>query len=101
MKKIALCVVIAAMAGSAMATVTSAQSGFGVQYASDDCNHEPSYLEANEITCRTVFAATSVWDFLNGLPRRITLEELAELNPNLEEVTYDTVIPGITFVRVR
>ena len=79
----------------------SAQSAFGVQYGSDDCNNEPAFLTANDIVCTAVFASTNVWDFLDNLPRRITLDELNALNPALGEVTYDSVIEGITFVRVR
>jgi len=82
-------------------TTAVAQSGFGVRYGSQECNNEPAYLTENEITCTAVFAATDAWDFLNNLPRRITLDELNALNPDLGEVTYDTVIEGITFVRVR
>ena len=82
-------------------TAALAQTSFGVRYGSDACNNEPTYLTENDIDCTAVFAATNVWDFLNNLPRRISLEELNELNPALGVVTYDTVIEGITFVRVR
>ncbi len=78
-----------------------AQTSFGVRYGSEACNNEPAYLTENGIECAAVFASTDVWNFLNNLPRRISLEEMNELNPALGEVTYDTVIEGITFVRVR
>ena len=84
-----------------LAAPAMAQSSFGVSYGSEECNNEPAYLTANDITCATVFASTNVWDFLDNLPRRITLEELNELNPVLGEPTYDSVINGITFVRFR
>lgn len=84
-----------------IAAPVAAQGNFGVRYGSEECNNEPTYLTANDITCATVFAATNVWDFLENLPRRITLDELNALNPDLGELTYDSVIDGITFVRVR
>lgn len=80
----------------------SAQSGFGaVTYGSDDCNNDPEYLTNNNISCTAIFSDTNVWDFLNNLPRRITLETLVELNPRLGEVDYNSVLGGITFVRVQ
>ena len=101
MNKIARNVLAIILCGAFGATGAVAQSGFGVTYVSQECNNEPVYLTDNDIVCTAVFADTNVWDFLNGLPRRITLDELAELNPGLEEVGYETVISGITFVRVR
>ena len=78
------------------------QPSFGAPaYASEDCNNEPEYLQANRISCVAVFAETNVWDFLENLPRRISLAELSELNPRLGPVDYSTVIRGITFVRVQ
>lgn len=84
-----------------MAAAAIAQSGSGVSYGSEECRNDPAYLTENDIACTAVFASTDTWDFLNNLPRRITLDEMNELNPELGEVTYETVIEGITFVRVR
>jgi len=78
------------------------QPSFGAPaYASNDCNNEPDYLEANKISCVAVFAETNVWDFLENLPRRISLATLTELNPRLGPIDYTTLIKGITFVRVQ
>jgi len=91
---------VAAMPASAENHV--AQPSFGAPaYASDDCNHEAEYLETNNISCVAIFADTNVWDFLENLPRRISLATLTDLNPRLGPVEYTTVIKGITFVRVR
>lgn len=78
------------------------QPSFGAPaYASNDCNNEPEYLETNNISCVAVFAETNVWDFLESLPRRISLATLTELNPRLGPVDYTTLIKGITFIRVQ
>ena len=95
-QKLSLILSLICLGGPALA-----QSGFGVSYGSEECNNEPTYLTANDIDCTAVFAATNVWDFLDNLPRRIDLDELNTLNPELGELTYDSVIEGITFVRVR
>ena len=79
----------------------AAQGAFGVTYGSDDCNNDPNFLEENGIVCTAVFTETNVWDFLNGLPRRISLEELVDLNPGLSIEDFETVLGGITFVRVQ
>ncbi|MDP5084549.1 MAG: hypothetical protein NWQ23_03940 [Yoonia sp.] len=73
----------------------------GVRYGNDDCNNSPSYLAANDISCTAIFSDINVWDFLNNLPRRISLETLIELNPSLGTVDYNTVLKGMMFVRVR
>lgn len=73
----------------------------GVTYGNEDCNNDPSYLTANDISCMAVFSNTSVWDFLENLPRRISLATLIELNPSLDIEDHDTVLTGISFVRVR
>ncbi len=70
-------------------------------YGNEDCNNDADFLTENGIVCTAVFSSTNVWDFLNNLQRRITLPELVDLNPNLEIVDFETVINGITFVRVR
>lgn len=80
---------------------TSAQSAFDVTYGSEDCNNDASFLTENDIVCTAVFSETNVWDFLNNLPRRISFDELVSLNPELEIEDYETVLTGITFVRVR
>ncbi len=75
--------------------------GFGVIYGNDECNRDADFLTENGIVCTAVFSDTNVWDFLNNLPRRIDLDEMIALNPNFLIVEYDTIITGITFVRVQ
>lgn len=76
-------------------------SGNGATYGSEECNNDADYLTENNILCTAIFSDTRVWDFLNNMPRRITLAELAEFNPQLGEIDHDTILTGITFVRVR
>ncbi|MEJ8561767.1 hypothetical protein QTO30_11420 [Yoonia sp. GPGPB17] len=76
-------------------------SAFGTTYGNEDCNNDVSFLEENDIICTAVFSETNIWDFLNTLPRRITFDELVALNPLLIIEDYDTIITGITFVRVQ
>jgi len=76
------------------------EGGFGVKYGDEACNNTPEFMANNDITCTAVFSETNVWDFLEGLPRRIPLETLISLNPALEIEGYETVLSGITFVRV-
>lgn len=93
-----------ALATAVLATppaIAQSSGGFGVVYLSEECNNDADYLTEREIVCTAVFSDTNVWDFLNGLPQRITLEELDELNPRLTDVSYETIISGISFVRVR
>lgn len=78
-----------------------AQSGFGVTYGSEACNNDANFLTENDIVCTAVFSETNIWDFLNTLTRRITFEELVALNPELVIEDYETVLGGITFVRVQ
>lgn len=102
MRRILAMISVACLSTPAIAESHVADGGgFGVTYASEDCNNDPGYLTANDILCTAVFSDTNVWDFLDGLPRRISLEELADLNPGLGPIDYETVIGGITFVRVR
>ena len=75
--------------------------GFGVIYGNDDCNNDADFLTENGIVCTAVFSDISVWDFLNGLPRRIDLDEMIELNPQFLIVEYDTILTGFTFIRVQ
>jgi len=96
----------ALIAVASLSTAVSAENhvtlfGGATVYASDECNKDPQYLTDNDIVCTAVFSNVRVWDFLESLPRRITLAELAELNPDLGEIDFETVIGGITFVRVR
>ena len=77
------------------------QGAFGVTYGNEDCNNDASFLTENAIVCTAVFSETNVWDFLNNLPRRISLDQLVALNPGLDIQDYETVLSGITFVRVR
>lgn len=76
-------------------------SPFGVLYGNDDCNNDADFLTENNIICAAVFSNTTVWDFLNNLQRRIALETLVELNPSLGTLEFETVLTGITFVRVQ
>ncbi len=96
-----LVICVAFLAAPLSAENHVAQGAFGVTYGNDDCNNDPAFLEENEITCTAVFAETNVWDFLNNLPRRISLETLIALNPSLNIEGYDTILGGITFVRVQ
>ena len=96
----------ALIAVASLATTVNAENHVGLfggetTYASEECNKDPEYLTENDIVCTAVFSSTRVWDFLDNLQRRITLPELAELNPGLGEIDFETVISGITFVRVR
>ena len=81
--------------------IAQSSGGFGVVYLSEECNNDPEYLTERNIVCEAVFSDTNVWDFLNGLTQRISLEELDELNPRLIDVSYETILTGISFVRVR
>ncbi|EBA13750.1 hypothetical protein RCCS2_07674 [Roseobacter sp. CCS2] len=76
-------------------------SAFGTTYGNEDCNNDAIFLEENDIVCTAVFSETNIWDFLNNLPRRITFDELVELNPLLIIEDFDTILTGITFVRVQ
>ena len=93
--------IVSALHSSVANAQSSGGSGFGTVYGSEACNNDPDFLTDNDIVCTAVFSSTNVWDFLNGLERRITFDELVALNPALVIETYDTVINGITFVRVR
>ena len=73
----------------------------GVAYGHPACNSDSTELSEAKVQCTAIFSDTSVWDFLNGLTQRITLEEMNEFNPALGTVTYDTIIGGLTFVRVQ
>ncbi|PJI86241.1 hypothetical protein BC777_2609 [Yoonia maricola] len=84
-----------------LALLAAPLSAFGTTYGNEACNNDTSYLEENGIVCTAVFSDTNVWDFLNNLQRRITFDELVALNPLLEIEGYDTVLIGITFVRVQ
>lgn len=96
-----LCAALFASSFQASTAFAQGQSGFGTVYGSEACNNDPDYLNDNDILCTAVFSSTNVWDFLNSLQRRITFDELVALNPDLVIESYDTVITGITFVRVR
>ena len=89
------------MAFMSFALLATPVNAFGTTYGSNDCNNDPSFLEENGIVCTAVFSDTNVWDFLNGLPRRITYDELVDLNPLLVIEDYETILTGITFVRVQ
>lgn len=87
---------------SSPASAENHVAAFGATvYGNEDCNNDADFLTENGIICTVVFSSTNVWDFLNNLQRRITLPELVGLNPALEIVDFETVIDGITFVRVR
>lgn len=94
-------IAVASLTTPVLAENHVAQFGGSTVYASEECNKDPDYLTENDIVCTAIFSSTRVWDFLDNLPRRISLTELAELNPGLGEIDYETVIGGITFVRVR
>ena len=85
----------------ALALVSTPLSAFETSYGNEDCNNEASFLEENDIICTAVFSEINVWDFLNSLPRRISFDELVALNPLLVLEDFDTIITGITFVRVQ
>lgn len=85
---------------SAESHVDQAEDG-AVKYGSDECNNDPDYLNENGILCAAVFSDVSVGDYLNTLSPRISLSMLAELNPRIENVDRNTVIGGITILRVR
>ena len=72
-----------------------------VKYGSDDCNNDPGYMSENNILCAAIFSDTSVGDYLNSLPGRVTLSMFAELNPRLGTIDHNTVIKGITILKVR
>ncbi len=93
--------ILRCLAFMSLALLAAPLAAFGVIYGSDDCNNDPGFLEQNDIVCTAVFSDTSVWDFLNNLPRRITYDELIALNPLLVIEDYETVLTGITFVRVQ
>lgn len=100
--------ILALVALTSLATTASSEShveqsggASAFKYGNDECNNSPSYLKENDLACVAVFSDTNVWDLLDGLPRRITLDTFVELNPLLIDVDYDTVITGITFVRVQ
>ena len=80
--------------------VAQADSG-GVRYGSEDCNNDPNYLIENDILCSAVFSNTNVADYLDSLARRIPISMFAELNPLLGTIDRDTIIEGITILRVR
>lgn len=85
----------------AFALAATPLSAFGTSYGNEECNNDPSFLEENGIICTAVFSETNVWDFVNSLPRRVSLDDLIALNPLLVIEDYDTIITGITFVRVQ
>ena len=84
-----------------LALVSPPLSAFNTIYGNDDCNNDATFLEENGIVCTAVFSETDIWDFLNNLQRRITFDELVALIPLLEIESYDTILTGITFVRVQ
>lgn len=100
LKSIAL-LSLMSLASGGMAENHQAEGAFGVKYGSEDCNNTPEFMSQNDITCTAVFSDVRVWDFLEGLPRRIPLDMLIELNPDLEIADFETILTGITFVRVR
>lgn len=89
------------LAFMSVALLATPLNAFGTTYGSEDCNNDPSFLEQNDIVCTAVFSDTNIWDFLNNLPRRITFDELVALNPQLVIEDYETILSGITFVRVQ
>lgn len=101
MKSNMLRISLLSLAACVAAPAFAQEGGFGVQYGNDACSNDADYLQENDIVCAAVFSETKVWDFLEALPRRISLEELIALNPALEIVDNESTITGITFVRVR
>ncbi len=73
----------------------------GIKYGSDDCNNDAAFLTENGIVCSAIFSDTSVADFLDNLPRSITIAMFMELNPRLGPLEFDSVLTGISMLRVR